>query len=193
MRAVLILLMMVCVCGTQAQLGAFWDLGEGRPVQTSACGTNFGWYSTAGNVNVFDSAAKTHVALSNYVSVASYNVCRADFWLRDFGTSSGNLTVRLYANSSTNTPGALLETSPTTIDNSMTTSSYAWITAQFSGSTTLTNGQIYWLRLSSDFVSGVHYYGTQGGANGSGNLLQSQNGTDWSVLSTRQPSFSLYK
>jgi hypothetical protein len=193
MRYLLTLLLLCSAGPARAQQGAFWDLGRQAAAAAGAsCTLNYTLGSTAGTLTLGDSAAKKFVALSNYVNATSFTLCQVDLWLRDY-SSPGTLTVKMFGNSSTNTPGTLLATSTTTIDNSMTTTTLAWVACAFSGGLTLTNATTYWVVLEISSASGVHYYGTTGGANGSGHALQSDAGVHWSLYSTRQPYFSVYK
>ncbi len=91
---------------------------------------------------------------------SSINVNKVSLKLKKFGSPTGNLTVKILADSG-GKPDKNNVLTTATIANSLVTSQYGFIEANFTPSPNLVTGQIYWIVVISPVSSQSNYWGWQ--------------------------------
>lgn len=103
------------------------------------------------------------------------------------GSPTGNLTVKLFADSGGTAPtGSALSSSTTSLDVSTVSTSQTEYTFAFSNDYTLNSGVKYWLRIEATYTNSntntiLIWQNNSGDAYASGNSNRSADGTTWNT------------
>lgn len=122
------------------------------------------------NPNVFDVA-------QSFIPDATGTLAQIDFYLKKSGTPN-DITVRILTNSESSPTKTVIASA--TLNKSLVTSSYGWVSVPFSTLPTLTGGTTYWIMLDTSDDSNKYWYWGKDSNNGNGNGV-SKYSVDWNT------------
>ncbi len=173
--------------GSPPSVGCFEGVASSATLKDDEAG------ASEGSMSIGADTPQRYTA--TYVTAgSSYTLDNIRVWLEKFGSPTFNITVELRANSA-NSPGAVLQTSSTSIAaGSLTASEVEKTFAGFSQA--MVNGTTYWIVVALDAVGDgsnyVKWHYVSGTYPGFTMTKRSSDGTTWNDFSNISPKYATY-
>jgi len=114
--------------------------------------------NTTGSTNRAFANGATYRRAGRFAPSSSYDLCKIDLRLRKvLAPTSGNISCKIYSDSS-NLPSSVLGTASNTVAVSSLTTSNAWYTFTFSPAVSLTGSTNYWVSVETDALNDSSNY-----------------------------------